>query len=160
MRDGAVVAGGKATMLDTGSWVPLIVSWPAKIRSGSIYDGLIQFPDLMPTFLDLAGARVPAGLDGISFAAQLQGNPGAPREWVHVLHATEVEKKAEKKTGKPNVKIFYFVRDARWKLRENGELYDVSHSPDAEKLVKLEDDTSESKTARERLGAVLHKLHD
>lgn len=160
MRDGAVVAGGKATMLDTGSWVPLIVSWPAKIPAGSIYDGLVQFPDLMPTFLDLAGAKLPAGLDGISFAAQLQGNPGAPREWVHVLHASEVEKKAEKKTGKPNVKIFYFVRDAKWKLRENGELYDVSRSPYAEKLVKLEDDTSESKAARERLGAVLRKLHD
>ena len=161
MRDGSTVVGGKATMLDTGSWVPMIASWPAKMTAGSVYDGLVQFPDLMPTFLELAGAKLPAGLDGISFAAQLQGKPGTPREWVHVLHASEVEKKAgkKKKSDKPDVKISYFVRDATWKLRENGELYDMSRSPYTEALVKPENDTFESKAARERLQAVLRKLH-
>ena len=63
------------------------------------------------------------------------------------------------KPGEPKAKNFYFVRDAKWKLRETGDLYDVSHSPYSEVLVKPENDTPESKAARERLGAVLCQLH-
>lgn len=34
MADGKVVAGGKAGMKDTGSWVPLIANWPGMWRPG------------------------------------------------------------------------------------------------------------------------------
>ena len=132
-------------MLDTGSWVPLIASWPGKIPAGSVYNGLTDFTDIMPTCLDLAGVTKPAGLDGVSFAPQLEDKPGKPRLWVFVLHA-------DKKDG-----LKYFVRDIKWKLFENGELYDVSDSPYTEKQVKPQNDTRESKATRERLGAVLRK---
>jgi len=142
MRDGREVQGSKGTMKDTGSWVPLLASWPGVIAAGSVYRGLVDFTDLMPTCLELAGARVPPGLDGVSFAPQLQGQPGRPRAWVHALYVDQ-----------------YFVRDDRWKLRENGNLYDISNSPYDEKLVAPGQDTADAKAARERLGAVLRKLH-
>jgi hypothetical protein len=53
----------------------------------------------------------------------------------------------------------YFVRDAKWKLRENGDLYDVTGAPYVEKLVPATEDTAESKAARDRLQVVLEKLH-
>jgi len=142
MRDGREIHGGKGTMKDTGSWVPLLASWPGVITPGSVYDGLVDFTDIMPACLELAGATPPAGIDGVSFAPQLLGRPGKPREWVHSLYVDK-----------------YFVRDARWKLRENGELYDVRNSPYDETMVKPESETPDSKAARDRLGAVLRKLH-
>ena len=142
MEDGREIRGGKATLLDTGSWVPLLASWPGKIKSGSIYDGLVDFTDIMPTCLEIAKVAVPNGIDGISFASQLQGHPGQPRECVHSLYLKE-----------------YFVRDSKWKLRENGNLYDVSNSPFSESLVVPEKVTVEAKSARQRLQGILDRLH-
>lgn len=140
--DGREVKGGKATLRDTGSWVPLLASWPGKIKPGSIDDGLVDFTDIMPNCLEIAKAPVPNGIDGISFAPQLQGRPGQPREWVHSLYKTE-----------------YFVRDSKWKLRENGNLYDVSNSPFSESLVGPEKETVDAKSARQRLQGILDRLH-
>ncbi len=142
MRGGREVKGGKGMMTDTGSQVPLLASWPNAIKAGAVYDGLVDFTDILPTCLELAGEKVPDGIDGISFAPQLRGRPGTPREWTHSLFVDK-----------------YFVRNAKWKLRENGRLFDVSKSPYEETQVNPENDTPESKAARVRLQAVMDKLH-
>ncbi len=142
MRDGQKIKGGKARMTDTGSHVPLLAEWPGVVKADSVNDNLVDFTDILPTFLELAGVPPPQGIDGRSFAAQLLGQPSKPREWIHSLFREQ-----------------YFVRDGRWKLRESGELYDVSHSPCSEIPVPPEKDTTESKAARERLQAVLDELH-
>ena len=142
MRDGRVIKGGKHAMLDTGCQVPLIANWPGKIAPDSVHKGLVDFTDLMPTLLELAGLTAQEGIDGISFAQQLLGNPGKSREWVHTLFVNK-----------------YFVRDASWKLRENGELYDVTGAPYTETLVPPESDTSASRAAREHLNMIMTKLH-
>ena len=142
MKNGSNIPFGKGTMKETGSWVPLIASWPAVIQSGSVYDGVVDFSDILPTCLSVAGVQLPNDINGMSFAPVLEGNGKSPREWVHSLYNKE-----------------YFVRNAGWKLRENGELYDMSDAPYSEKMVKPEDDTPESKAAREALAAVAAKLH-
>ena len=142
MQDGRKIKFGKGTMNDTGSWVPFIASWPKAIKTGSVYNGLVDFSDITPTCLQVAGVAEPAGLDGVSFAPQLEGKSGTPREWVHSLYNKE-----------------YFVRNAGWKLRENGDLYDMADAPYSEKLVKPENDTPESQAARQSLQAVADKLH-
>lgn len=142
MKDGRKIRFGKATLNDTGSWVPLIASWPAMIHTGSVYDGLVDFSDILPTCLQIAGVPAPAGIDGVSFAPQLEGKTGEPRQWVHSLYNDK-----------------WFVRDAHWKLRENGELHDMSNAPYEEKPVAPDKDTPVSKAARESLQAVADKLH-
>jgi len=142
MRDGRVIKGGKHSLEDVGSHVPLLASWPGVIAPGSVYQGLVDFTDMMPTWLELAGTAAPGGLDGVSFAPQLRGQPGKPREWVHSLFVNK-----------------YFVRNAKWKLRENGDLYDVSDAPYAEIRVPEDNDTPESKAARQRLHAIMTQLH-
>jgi arylsulfatase A-like enzyme len=142
MRNGKSVRGGKILMLDTGSWVPLLACWPGVIKAGSVNEGLVDFTDILPTCLELAGAPVPNGIDGISFAPQLKGRPGKPREWVHTLLVNR-----------------YFVRDTKWKLRENGELYDVSNSPYTETLVTPERTSPEAAAARVRLQDIMDQLH-
>ncbi|MCX6874646.1 MAG: sulfatase-like hydrolase/transferase [Verrucomicrobia bacterium] len=80
MSDGRVIKGGKHSMEDRGSHVPLLASWPGVIAPGAVYDGLVDFTDMMPTCLELAGTTAADGLDGVSFAPQLQGKPGKPQD--------------------------------------------------------------------------------
>lgn len=142
MRNKKAVHGGKAKMWDAGSWVPLLAVWPGVVQPGSVNEGLVDFTDILPTCLELAGAPSAEGIDGISFAPQLRGLPGTTREWVHSLLREQ-----------------YFVRDTKWKLRENGALYNVGGIRYVEKLETPENATPESKAARIRLQAVLDELH-
>ncbi len=65
--------GFKRSMYEGGIRVPFIVHWPGKIKEGQVSDLPIYFPDLMPTFAELAGASksVPKDIDGISFVPTL-----------------------------------------------------------------------------------------
>jgi len=83
--DGKRIAGGKGTMTDRGTHVPLIVRWPGQIKAGTTCDDLIDFSDLFPTLCQLAGVPLPEEkIHGRSFLPQLLGKPGNPREWVHI----------------------------------------------------------------------------
>jgi len=78
-----VVAGGKGTMLDTGTHVPLIANWPGRVTGGRVCPDLVDSADFLPTICEAAGVALPADLniDGRSFWPQLQGEPGTPRAW-------------------------------------------------------------------------------
>ena len=65
--------GKKGATYEGGIRVPLVVSWPGTIKPGTESDHLSGFQDLFPTFAELAGARVPAKIDGISFVPELLG---------------------------------------------------------------------------------------
>lgn len=55
--------------------VPLIVRWPDRIRPGTVTNLPVIAPDLLPTLAELAGAPLPRGLTGRSFANTLLGEP-------------------------------------------------------------------------------------
>jgi arylsulfatase A-like enzyme len=79
------IKGGKMTMTDRGSRVPLIVSWPGKIKPGSQCDDFVELADFLPTFLDIASAPEPIQrMHGQSFLPQLLGKEGPSKEWVHI----------------------------------------------------------------------------
>jgi len=83
--DGKSIKGGKGTMTDRGTHVPMIIRWPRHIQAGSTCNDLIDFSDMFPTLCELVGAPLPAEkLHGQSFLPQLLGKPGNPRQWVHV----------------------------------------------------------------------------
>ena len=65
---------GKGFVHEAGFRVPMIASWPAKIKSGSTSDHISAFWDVMPTLADIAGVQAPDGSDGISFLPELTGN--------------------------------------------------------------------------------------
>jgi arylsulfatase A len=82
--DGQKIPGGKGTMTDRGTRVPLLVRWPGRIQPGSVCSDLVDVSDIFPTLCALSGAKLPAEpLHGRSFAPQLFGQPGQPREWIH-----------------------------------------------------------------------------
>ncbi len=46
--------------------VPLVLAAPGHLPAGAVVPQLVRQVDLMPTLLDLAGAAIPPGLDGVS----------------------------------------------------------------------------------------------
>ncbi|MCH8275648.1 MAG: arylsulfatase [Armatimonadetes bacterium] len=63
--------GRKATLYEGGIRVPMVVRWPDKIRPGTVTYHLSAFWDLMPTIAEIAGAKAPENVDGISLIPTL-----------------------------------------------------------------------------------------
>ena len=57
----------KGFLHEGGIRVPMIVSWPNRIKPGSISDHISSFYDVLPTLCDITGANIPDKIDGISF---------------------------------------------------------------------------------------------
>ncbi len=83
--------GRKGSFYEGGYRVPLLVYWPGRIAAGSRSDRVNGFEDWLPTLLELLGqpavtpanSVTPADLDGISFAATLQGQTQAERPFLY-----------------------------------------------------------------------------
>ena len=63
----------KGFVHEGGIRVPMIASWPSKIKTGSQSDHSSVFYDMMPTFCDLVGITIPSYTDGISIVPTLMG---------------------------------------------------------------------------------------
>ena len=140
---GKKLSGKKGSMLECGSLVPTIASWPAVIKAGQVNTDLIDSSDLLPTFAAVTGAPLPTKnvLDGRSFLPQLQGKKGNPKEYIYM----ELGNK-------------WYVRSAKWKLNRQGELFDMSNAPFEEKLVADYANNAEASAAFTRLQAVLKEI--
>jgi len=69
--------GLKFELTEGGIRVPMIARWPGKIAPKTVSDLPCAFWDVFPTLTEIAGAKPPANLDGLSFAPTLLGNPAA-----------------------------------------------------------------------------------
>jgi arylsulfatase A-like enzyme len=59
--------------------MPLIVRWPDVVQAGSRPTAMVQNIDYAPTFVEIAGGRIPEGLHGRSLVPVLGGR--APVDW-------------------------------------------------------------------------------
>ncbi|MBM3333561.1 sulfatase-like hydrolase/transferase [Candidatus Sumerlaeota bacterium] len=141
---GRQIHGAKGSMWEGGSRVPLIASWKGTTPEGKVSQDLISQADFFPALAELAGAKLPEGvvIDGQSFAPQLRGQAGKPREWIFVQLGAQ-----------------WYVRERNWKLNQAGELFDMKDAPFEEKPVPADTQDAEGADARKRLQAVLGKLN-
>lgn len=141
---GRRLIGQKGSMLEGGSLEPMIVNWPGVTPAGKVSDDLVDSTDFLPTFAEVAGAKLPQDtiIDGHSFAAQLRGDKGQPREWAYIQLAG-----------------MWYVRDKASKLNQAGELFDMSNAPFEEKLVAADTKDPAATAARKRLQAALDQLN-
>jgi arylsulfatase A len=72
--------GRKQTMYEGGIRIPMIARWPGRISAGTVSDLPWYFADFLPTATELAGAKTPSGLDGMSVVPALLGPKAAGRE--------------------------------------------------------------------------------
>ena len=141
---GKRLSGQKGTMMEGGSRVPMIVSWPRTTPARKVSRDLIDFSDFLPTFAAVAGAKLPSDrtIDGHDFSPQLKGQKGKPREWVYV-----------------ELNGHWYARNQGWKLTRSGELFDMSEAPFVEKPVPADTTDPKAIAARKQLQAVLDKLN-
>jgi arylsulfatase A-like enzyme len=69
----------KSTGHDESLRIPLIVSWPAGIETGQVFDHLVGIHDVLPTVLEIAGIDPPAYLHGRGLWPVLSGGDYEPR---------------------------------------------------------------------------------
>jgi arylsulfatase A-like enzyme len=136
----APLRGGKSQLYEGGIRVPFIVSWPGHDRPGSECRAAVNSADLYPTFLQVAGAAIPAGLDGQSMVG-LIGHPSSERErtmfWYYPLdkqHFLGGRSSAAVRRG--DFKLIQFLDTGQ------AELYDLREDPGESK------DLSPSNTAK------------
>ena len=150
MRDGRTIMAGKGLHWDSGTHVPLVVSWLGRIKGGQVSRELVDMSDFLPTIAEATGVSLPGApggkwiIDGRSFLPPLLGK-GQSRS--HVV----VDYREPRQDGFGWSKA-RFVRDHRYKLygfyeRTNkktkeltvktGHLYDTVNDPDEKKPLDL-----------------------
>ena len=123
--------GKKGDSREGGTRVPLIANWPGQITPGSHCRDLVHVQDFLPTLVDLAGGTVPEGraCDGRSFAPQLLGKQGSPREWFigTGAHPNVWLDRVAEELGKPDLEPhrLVWVHGLRYKLYDDGRFYDL-----------------------------------
>jgi arylsulfatase A-like enzyme len=109
--------GGKYTVYEGGTRMPMIVAWPGRVKPGSVSHALISQTDFARSLAKISGVDVPEGACGDSqeLSYVLLGESGAGRESL-------VEQPAWGPWG---------YRKGSWKLIDSGEpqLYCLDDDP-------------------------------
>lgn len=114
--------GGKGTMPDAGTHVPMIVYNPSKIKNGFEYNDLFEFSDFLPTFAKIAGTSIPEGIDGNNFYPLFIGQNQVNRNSVFVHYDPLKAGGKERWYGR-------FVRNKPYKLYNDGRFYNLNLDP-------------------------------
>jgi len=140
-QNGRLVHGGIYKITENGSNVAMLVNSPKLIPGGRLAS-LVDFTDIFPTLCDFAGIRIPTGLtiDGRSYASFLRGHGAIPREWIFNQYDPD-----------------RVVRNERFKLWDNGNLFDLEADPGEEHPLPRDQDPVADR-ARTRLQAVLNAM--
>lgn len=62
---------------------PFFVRWPSMVKREEVESSMVSAIDILPTFLEAAGADIPEGVQGRSFLPLLKGEGQGDREWVY-----------------------------------------------------------------------------
>jgi len=135
---GMDIKGGKGTMTEVGTRVPLLAWWPGRIQP-AVCDELFCLVDVLPTIASVANIKLDRKLDGMDLSHNLFGDRGKNRD--HVLI---------------NFKKGYFVRDKRLRLNQTGVLYDIPVSSDKERYSEKKAASDDDSSNRQRLQSILN----
>lgn len=118
----------KRWMYEESLRMPLLVRWPGTVAPGSVNRDLVMNLDLAETFLDVAGASIPAQMQGASLTPLLRGR--TPADWRDAIYYQYFEY-----PGWHSVRRQYGVRTSRYKLIhyyevDEWELFDLERDPE------------------------------
>ena len=133
--------------------MPLLVRWPGVVKPGSVNTDIVSNLDFAQTFLDIAGTKIPADMQGASLVPLLRGQ--TPKNWrTHFYyHYYEFP-------GAHSVARHYGVTNGRHKLinfyqNKEWELFDLDKDPNELESVY---GNSDYKNIQEDLLAQLNRL--
>jgi uncharacterized sulfatase len=135
--------------------VPFVARWPKVIKPGSTSNQLIHYTDVLPTFMDIAKAKLAGDMDGTSFLPILKGEDAAVNKYVYGVRTNQnilnsevfpsrmirntrykyirnfnsIEVLDKNLTGKSNVDYFIKRGAAKFKNEPLEVLYDLKNDP-------------------------------
>lgn len=153
------VEGGKASTAVADMHVPLIASWPARIRASRTCGDLVDMTDFLPTLCEAASVPIPATLkiDGRSFLPQLRGEAGRPRDWIYSFWAPLRPTQTAKVGPRGAVEQAF---DHHYKLYSIGEFFDLRRDPGEAHPLKVANLTGEAAAAAQKLQLALAQFAD
>ncbi|MBI4877775.1 MAG: arylsulfatase [Acidobacteria bacterium] len=75
--------GAKSEVWEGGIRAPLLARWPGRIKAGAVSEHPCAFWDFLPTAAELAGAKPPAKIDGLSVVPALIGGRQPRHEFLY-----------------------------------------------------------------------------
>ena len=169
---GHKIRGGKASTVEAGICEPFIVSWPGKVKANQASDALIDFTDILPTFIDIAGAAPTSKwtrhnasqiIDGKSFKKVLLNSAESAREWILGMGGGNNARLTQK--GVENQYNFRdrVLRNNKYKIyinsnRKPEKFFDLQVDPYEENNIIDSLNTKERTTNFERLKVVLESF--
>lgn len=87
-EQGCSLPFGKWTCYDAGLQNTLVARWPEKIKAGSVSEAMIEYVDVVPTFVEAAGGKPDPVLEGRSYLGVLLGKNNEHKEHVYGLMTT------------------------------------------------------------------------
>ncbi len=149
----------KRFMYEESLRMPLLVRWPGKVQAGSVHDGMVINVDFAPTFLDAAGLKVPADMQGRSFLPLLKGQP--PKDWRTAMYYRyyhyPMHHRVQPHYGvrTERYKLIYFNKIGQW------ELFDLQKDPHERKNVYADPEYADTvKTLKEEMDRLKRELKD
>ncbi|MCF0065207.1 sulfatase [Dyadobacter chenwenxiniae] len=106
-EQGAQFPGAKWNLWDSGQKSSMIVKWPGKVKEATETNAIVQYEDITPTLIDIAGGKAIAGLDGTTFLPVLNDKSKTARSFAYGIHNNIPE-------GDPYP--IRSIRDGRYKL--------------------------------------------
>jgi arylsulfatase A-like enzyme len=117
----------KRWMYEESLQMPFIVRWPGKVKPGSVDDHLVSNLDFAETFLDVAGVRVPADMQGRSLVPILKSE--SPADWRKSFYYHYYEYPQPHRVPPhygvrtETLKLIYYPLTSEW------ELFDLAKDP-------------------------------
>jgi len=161
--NGTKVVGGKGSMTDTGTRVPLIANWPAGIeQTGRVVDDLVEFCDVMPTLCEVTDAELPQDYpgDGSSIVPLLKNNAGPrKKDWIYIWYRGQVMVRNQQysllaKTDGSDAKL------TRYQGPFTGEEVSDTALSQPEHAVKKQFEATLARLAKTRLSSVSKEVRD
>jgi len=134
----------KTYAYESSANIPMILRWPKSMgmdgQRGRTLPQPTELRDVLPTFLDAAGAPIPGHLDGKSLLEPVRGNTKNWRPWIDLEHSMCYDQDHWTALTDGRLKYIYFAYDGREQLfdlaKDPGELHNLAAEPACEPVLK------------------------
>ncbi len=159
LEDGSEQDGEKGSTTRGGMHVPLIASWPGKMKPGTVCPDLVDMTDFLPAICEAAGVAVPKTLtlDGRSFLPQVRGENGQPRDWIY-SYWVPLRASQTKNVGSRGAVEQAF--DQHFKLYSTGKFFDLDKDVEENSPQQIAELKGEAAAAAHKLQAALEQFKD
>jgi N-acetylglucosamine-6-sulfatase len=118
----------KRWMFEESLAMPFLIRWPGVVQPGTRVDAMIQNIDHAPTFLEVAGVKVPDDIQGRSLVPILKNKGQAPDDWreaIFYYYSGEGTHRVAAHNGvrTDRYKLFYLPGTDEW------QMFDLKEDP-------------------------------